>query len=82
MEDGLPVRLLAFVALETALLHELLSLRAKRSVVGIGQLPFMRFVDGVPPGADVDATRQTDLAAGLQDARGGTVVVAVQHGSE
>ena len=82
MEDGLPACLLAFVTLETALVDELLSLGTDGAVVAVGKLSLMCLVDGMPLGADVNTTRQADLAARLEGARSGAIVVAVHHDGE
>jgi hypothetical protein len=67
------------VALETALLDELFGLGAEVAVVSVRKPSFLRLVDGVPLGADVDAARETDLAPRLDRRRALLRVVAVDN---
>lgn len=59
---GFPVQLLAFVTLETPLLHKPLSLLAQLPIISVGEFAFLRLVDRMPRWTDIGAASQANLA--------------------
>jgi hypothetical protein len=82
MRVRLTTRLLALVALEIPLLDELLRFRSKIAVVAVRQCPFLRLINRIPPGTDVNTTRKTNLFSTLRCRRAVGATIAVDDGGE
>ena len=66
MRIRLPLCFLALVALEAALLNELLCLGAKITIVPIDEFPLLGIIDWMPFGTNVNTTRKANLPTRLQ----------------